>query len=169
MRQRHRLPTLAGSRHRVFACILPGEHGFNLGAWDHAWRQVPQHRSFLFLQDDYRVFRRHWLRAILHRFKSVRGCGLVGEYLNRDWGRRWPEMADLDSASAMALESSDRETCTESSQVVWEWLISGSTVVDDFVLASRTDSHIAVTYHRICKKLASVTASPLRRFGPNCH
>jgi hypothetical protein len=88
----YRLPTkLAGTFTEVF---IRENIGFNLGAWDHAWRSLPQHDRFLFLQDECSVARKHWLRDFIHRYETMPDCGLVGEYLNRDWDRPCGYLAD---------------------------------------------------------------------------
>ncbi len=88
----YRLPTeLAGTFTKVF---IRENTGFNLGAWDHSWRSLPQHYRFLFLQEECCVARKHWLGDFIHRFETMPGCGLVGEYLNRDWDRPWGYLAD---------------------------------------------------------------------------
>jgi hypothetical protein len=68
--------------------------GYNLGAWDHAWRQLPGYERFLFLQDDCLVKRPRWLRDFILRFDSTPACGLVGEHLIRAWDRPWSELTD---------------------------------------------------------------------------
>jgi hypothetical protein len=79
----------------TFAEVFIRENtGFNLGAWDHAWRNLPRHDWFLFMQDDCLVVRNRWLRNFLSRFESVPHCGLVGEHLNRDWDHSWDDLTD---------------------------------------------------------------------------
>ncbi len=69
--------------------------GYNLGAWDHAWRRLPDYGRFLFLQDDCAVLRRNWLQDFTQRFDETRRCGLVGEHFRWDepWGRLVEEQA----------------------------------------------------------------------------
>lgn len=76
-----------------FASVFVRENtGYNLGAWDHAWRRLPEHERFLFVQDECTALRRNWLAAFATRFDRTPGCGLVGEHLNRPWDRRWTEL-----------------------------------------------------------------------------
>lgn len=68
--------------------------GYNIGAWDHAWRCLPGYDRFLFLQDDCLVLRPGWLRDFIRCFDSTPACGLVGENLLRSWNRSWTELSD---------------------------------------------------------------------------
>ncbi|MDW7711232.1 MAG: hypothetical protein SCH98_12245 [Deferrisomatales bacterium] len=74
---------------RVF---IRENRGYNLGAWDHAWRNLPGYDRFLFLQDDCRILRHGWLAAFVRRFEETPNCGLVGEHLNRAWDKPWDEL-----------------------------------------------------------------------------
>lgn len=67
--------------------------GYNLGAWDYAWRRLPDHDRFLFLQDDCVVRKDDWLLRFIERFDSIPRCGLVGENLIRYWNRPWSELS----------------------------------------------------------------------------
>lgn len=64
--------------------------GMNIGAWDHAWRQWPDHDAYLFLQDECLVVADGWLRMFADRVGT--GTNLVGESLNLAWDRPWPEL-----------------------------------------------------------------------------
>jgi hypothetical protein len=75
--------------------------GYNLGAWNHAWRQLRNHDRFLFLQDDCLIRRDHWLAAFTRCFDATTCCGLVGEHLNRWWNRPWTELERLDAGDLM--------------------------------------------------------------------
>jgi hypothetical protein len=68
--------------------------GYNLGAWDYAWRHLPNHDHFLFLQDDCVVRKNGWLRDFIGRFVSTRGCGLVGENIDRSWDIPWSQLCN---------------------------------------------------------------------------
>jgi len=68
--------------------------GYNLGAWDYAWRRLSDYKWFLFLQDDCQIIRHRWLYRFQRRFDSVRDCGLVGEYLPRFYDRPWSDAED---------------------------------------------------------------------------
>lgn len=76
-----------------FETVLVRENkGYNLGAWEHAWRHLPDHRWFLFMQDECTVLRDRWLSDFFRTFEETPGCGLVGEHLNRAWDRPWSEL-----------------------------------------------------------------------------
>ena len=82
-------PTLEG---RVDQVVRRENRGFNLGAWDHAWRLLTECDRFLFLQDDCYARRANWLRDFVRCFDRTPRCGLVGEYLNRRWNRAWADL-----------------------------------------------------------------------------
>ncbi len=82
--------------------------GYNLGAWDHAWRQLPEYDRLLFLQDECLVKRAKWLRDFVRCFDSTPGCGLVGEHLIRDWDRPWSELSDQRGREAQGHKSIER-------------------------------------------------------------
>ena len=68
--------------------------GYNLGAWDYAWRHLPNHDHFLFLQDDCVVRKNGWLQDFIGCFSSTRNCGLVGENIDRSWDIPWSELCN---------------------------------------------------------------------------
>lgn len=70
--------------------------GFNLGAWDYAWRKLPNYDFYLFIQDDCFIRTKSWLKDFIKCFCSVEKCGLVGEYLNRSWDMPWSELTGAD-------------------------------------------------------------------------
>ena len=70
-------------------CVLPARHagieiryrentGYNIGAWDHGWRQAPRYDDYLFLQEECTIQRPGWLRPFV-RAAARAGVGLVGE------------------------------------------------------------------------------------------
>jgi len=70
-------------------CELPSRHagveiryrantGYNIGAWDHGWRESPRFDEYLFLQEECTIQQPGWLRVFV-RAASRRGVGLVGE------------------------------------------------------------------------------------------
>jgi hypothetical protein len=76
-----------------FGKLLVRENtGYNLGAWDYAWRHLPDHDHFLFLQDDCVVLRNRWLLDFIDCFVQKPGCGLVGENIDRFWDKPWSEL-----------------------------------------------------------------------------
>lgn len=72
--------------------------GFNIGAWDHGWRQNPGYSFYVFLQDECEVVKENWLS----RYKDLLSSGdvgLVGESLLfwPNWTRfknKWPQVHD---------------------------------------------------------------------------
>jgi hypothetical protein len=95
-------------RARFREVLVRENRGLNLGAWDHAWRALPEHERFLFLQDDCRVLRKGWLADFARRFESVPRCGLVGEHLNHGWDRPWGELCDAELQGARKGEAGRR-------------------------------------------------------------
>lgn len=78
--------------------------GFNLGAWDHAWRLLPDYDRFLFLQDDCLVLRKDWLQKFVECFESAPRCGLVGETLQVGWDKPWAVLS-----SPQRMDRKDRD------------------------------------------------------------
>lgn len=71
--------------------ILPRENkGFNIGAWDYGWRNLPPYDHYLFLQDDCFIIRKQWLKAFVTKFYEDSNIGLLGESLN--WQFTWDEL-----------------------------------------------------------------------------
>jgi hypothetical protein len=68
--------------------------GWNLGAWNYAWQQLPDYDRFLFLQDDCVVRKHRWLSSFIACFDKTRKCGLVGEKLQSHWGKLWETMCN---------------------------------------------------------------------------
>lgn len=65
--------------------------GYNVGAWEHGWRQNPAYDCYLFLQEECRIVRPGWLHAF-RRLAMKPAIGLVGESLN--WaGLGWNRLA----------------------------------------------------------------------------
>jgi hypothetical protein len=72
-----------------FAHVFVRENtGYNIGAWDHAWRLLPNDR-FLFLQDECFVRTKRWLAEFEEAFDRAPRCGIVGEHSNRAWDKPW--------------------------------------------------------------------------------
>jgi hypothetical protein len=53
--------------------------GWNLGAWDHAWRMTSGYDFFLFLQDDCFLKSQNWVYDFQFRAENDDGIGLLGE------------------------------------------------------------------------------------------
>lgn len=71
--------------------------GYNIGAWEAAWRQDRGHDFYLFLQDECELLRPGWLAAFIERARAPE-VGYVGEsaFLLVSWAwhrRRWPTIA----------------------------------------------------------------------------
>ena len=83
----YRLPSgLESAFERIF---VRENVGFNMGAWDFAWRRLDDYDRFLFAQDDCYVRQRRWLRDFIACFERTPRCGLVGENLRRPWNKPW--------------------------------------------------------------------------------
>ena len=84
----YRVPEALAGR---FSQVLVRENaGYNLGAWDHAWRRLPGYERYLFLQDDCTVLRSNGLRDFARRFDEIPRCGLVGEHFR--WDEPWDNL-----------------------------------------------------------------------------
>lgn len=77
---------------RFDAVFVRENTGYNLGAWEHAWRRLPDKRWFLFLQDECTIRTAGWVADFVETFETTPRCGLVGEHLNRAWDRPWTEL-----------------------------------------------------------------------------
>lgn len=66
--------------------------GMNIGAWEHGWRSNPGRGAYVFLQDECRIVREGWLRALMDAALQP-GVGLVGESLNPAWSHSWDRLA----------------------------------------------------------------------------
>ncbi len=74
-------------RHKDVAVFYRANTGWNIGAWDHGWRQDPRFDYYLFLQEECVIVRPGWLKAFLRVAKRPR-VGMVGEiiaYYNTTW------------------------------------------------------------------------------------
>ncbi len=77
----------------IFRGILHRENrGYNIAAWDAAWRMLNGYDYFLFVQDDCYVRRNGWLRGFVKAFEKDSHSGLIGENLNSRWDRRWSDL-----------------------------------------------------------------------------
>ena len=82
--------------------------GFNLGAWDYAWRLLPQYVNYLFMQDDCYIKKDNWLQDFIQCFYSIDHCGLAGEYLNRSWDMPWTELTGADGKHKVSRKKRER-------------------------------------------------------------
>ena len=73
-------PTLP-DRHSNIKTLVRENRGFNVGAWQHAWKSAPQYPYFLFLQDECTIERDGWLEAFVKTAQSA-NTGFVGECMN---------------------------------------------------------------------------------------
>jgi hypothetical protein len=107
---------VAGFRH-----IMQRENvGFNLGAWDHAWRRLPEYDHYLFLQDECFVRRKNWLRRFSRRLASENDCGLVGEHFNTGWNHPWETLLGQDD-SGYAVSEKKRRRAAFYFQMLQDW------------------------------------------------
>lgn len=83
----YRLPAKLGDRFQ--AVFIRENVGFNMGAWDHAWRRLSDYSHFLFLQDDCYIVRKNWLSDFVQLFNRRPKCGLIGENYNQGWAYPW--------------------------------------------------------------------------------
>jgi hypothetical protein len=65
--------------------------GYNIGAWDAGWRQLPPYPSYLFVQEECRIVRPGWVSAFVRKADHL---GLVGECLSPDWDAPWDHLAE---------------------------------------------------------------------------
>lgn len=73
-----------------FVLERPNE-GMNIGAWDFAWRTLPDYDNYLFLQDECVLKAAHWLIAFV-QMSADQSVGLIGESWNSGWDRPWAAM-----------------------------------------------------------------------------
>jgi hypothetical protein len=86
----HDLPLPDWTQQADFILTRPNE-GMNIGAWDFAWRTLPDYDAYLFLQDDCVLKTVNWLGAFVQRTTDT-SVGLVGESWNSGWDRPWAAM-----------------------------------------------------------------------------
>ena len=86
----YRLPP--GLQGRFTDVFIRENTGYNLGAWEHSWRKLPEYDDYLFMQDDCFIKKKAWLRDFMACFHSKRRYGLIGECLHKSWNRPWPEL-----------------------------------------------------------------------------
>ncbi len=82
------LPQLDAQKIQYF---IRENKGFNIGAWDYAWRRFPSYDYYLFLQDDCFIIRPQWLKVFIDKLSQFPTIGLLGESLN--WECSWEELA----------------------------------------------------------------------------
>ncbi|APW62157.1 glycosyltransferase family 2 protein [Paludisphaera borealis] len=61
---------------------------YNLGAWDHGWRNAPGYDYYLFIQDDCLIKEPDWVYGFERRMDLDPGLGLLGE-IERSSGMTW--------------------------------------------------------------------------------
>ena len=77
------------NKNKIAVFNRPNSH-YNIGAWDHGWRQYPGSRYFLFLQDDCFIERDNWLEGFTAKMDHDPQLGLLGE--NLFWDIPWKEL-----------------------------------------------------------------------------
>lgn len=104
-----------------FNCIYIRENsGYNLGAWDYAWRRLPQYTHFLFLQDDCIVKKNKWLSRFVSVFNSSIDVGLVGEYFSRGWDHSW-EVLTTNTAANKSFTEQKRKKAVGYNEQLKRW------------------------------------------------
>jgi hypothetical protein len=78
------------ARHSDVAIFCRENRGYNIGAWDHGWRQSPPADFYLFLQEECILLKPGWLRAFV-RAASNPKVGLVGESISL-WKQTWDDV-----------------------------------------------------------------------------
>ena len=74
-------------RHASVAVAHRANTGYNIGAWEHGWRQEPRADYYLFLQEESILVRPNWLKAFIDQVNRP-GVGVVGEiigFYNTTW------------------------------------------------------------------------------------
>ncbi|WP_435018059.1 hypothetical protein TA3x_000003 [Tundrisphaera sp. TA3] len=77
-------------RHRGIDVFYRENVGYNIGAWDHGWKQEPKADFYLFLQEECVILRPGWLRDFIRAASDPR-VGLVGESLEL-WQQTWEQI-----------------------------------------------------------------------------
>jgi hypothetical protein len=86
------VPLKLPERHRRTRLLYRENTGFNIGAWNHGWRQAPGYDRYLFLQDECRIVGNPWLSPFMRRLNR-QGVGLVGESWFAPRPITWDEQA----------------------------------------------------------------------------
>lgn len=120
--------------------------GFNLGAWDFAWRRLPQYSHFLFIQDDCTIRRRNWVSRFVRCFEKNADCGLVGEYFNSGWDHPWN---DLTTAHFEERRFSD----TKRERAIYYYKTLESWGIDPGERASHLTSVVHFTSRKILEEI----------------
>ena len=90
-------PLILPDRHCDVAVEYRANTGWNIGGWDHGWRQDPPFDYYLFLQEECEILRPGWLKAFV-RVAQRPQVGLVGEiiaYYNTTWEDVYEKSAQL--------------------------------------------------------------------------
>jgi hypothetical protein len=107
---------------RFWKIFVRDNVGYNLGAWDHAWRHLPDHDRFLFLQDESSILKAGWLRLFEQCFLATPNCGLVGEYIPVKYLRPWEDLVDHGSNQFEKWNSRERvESMTFCRRQLAQW------------------------------------------------
>lgn len=62
--------------------------GMNIGAWDCAFREFPDYKYYLFLQDECVIKKYSFIEAYHERFLDEK-IGMIGESINFKWNMNW--------------------------------------------------------------------------------
>lgn len=94
-------------------CLVRPNLGMNIGAWDAAWKAVPEYDFYLFLQDECELLDPGFVDAYSARL-SIERVGMVGERANPKWDKTWSDLQDLPLNYPVAV---DRRTGRQVSRV----------------------------------------------------
>ncbi len=90
-------PLVLPERHAGTDVLYRENTGYNIGAWEHGWRQRPGFDHYLFLQEECRILRPGWL-APFRRLAARPSVGAIGESLHwagLSWQRLRRQYRDL--------------------------------------------------------------------------
>ena len=62
--------------------------GMNIGAWDCAFREFPDYKYYIFLQDECVIKNFSFIEAYIARLSDV-NIGVIGESINTKWNKDW--------------------------------------------------------------------------------
>lgn len=83
-------PLVLPERHEHVSILYRENTGYNIGAWDHGWRQNATFDCYLFLQEECQIVRHNWLHAHC-KLAMKPTIGVVGESMH--WaGRSWKRL-----------------------------------------------------------------------------
>lgn len=149
--------------------------GFNIGAWDHGWKENPGFSYYIFLQDECEIINAGWLSRYKHLLSRDR-VGLVGESLllwpswsriKREWPQTYEECVSLSNLHniELGISSSHVQTLALGVSAACLEATSGFLVADNKVSAIATE--IMFSRHCLCRgfKIAQSAWRPFEFFS----